>query len=301
MQSASSRTNTPNNRLIILATSVQKEVIAHLSRQADDAYTLRQLDRVDAIGRQLEETHAPIASYYRGLAAQRHGSGNLSKAQRLLEDAASFAPRRFQARALFILGSIAEYRRDYRAELDYYRHALELNHNDAFTAIEARRAVAISESREGNHARAIEILESLLPLAAHRPHLQLQVLNSLAVEFHRAGRLKDALRLAQIVCASPLATVYHEWRETREEVNRSIAEQESRAIIVAAPNIKANLPEGKREGKPRQAPKRILWRGRTWVARSGLAFGKFASTAPLIQSRVYASAPIHAPPFRAGK
>jgi hypothetical protein len=69
--SANSRTHTQTNRLIIGLTSVQSELIARLSRQAEIAYTLRQLDKVEAISQQLKQIHAPIASFWQGLAAQR--------------------------------------------------------------------------------------------------------------------------------------------------------------------------------------------------------------------------------------
>src|SRR5215216_2118943 len=160
------RTNTHKHRLIICGlSSIQSEVIARLSRQAELAYRLRKPQKVDAVCTQLEQAHAPIASYFRGLAAQRDGNGDLRQAEKLLEYAADRAPRGYQARALVALGSIAEYRADYRAELEFYRAALKLNQTDVFTAVEARRAIAISARRAGDHARAIQILESILPLA----------------------------------------------------------------------------------------------------------------------------------------
>jgi tetratricopeptide (TPR) repeat protein len=242
---ARSSTNTDKHRLIICGlSSIQSEVIAHLSRQADSAYYLRQIDKVDAIGRQLEEIHAPIASYYRGLAAQRYGAGNLDQARRLLEQAVNYAPRNYQARALFILGSIAEYRRDYKAESEFYRLALSLNQSDLFTAVETRRALAIRASSGGDHRSAIHILENLLHLASKHPYLHAQVLNSLAVEYHQAGRLQEALRLAQIVCASPLATIYHEFGETRKEIQEDLRERELRAEYFIAHKIDASAERG---------------------------------------------------------
>src|ERR1044072_249864 len=77
----SSRTHIQTNRLIIGLTSVQNEVITSLSRQAEIAYTLRQLDRIEAVSKQLEQIHAPIAYFWQGLAAQRHGKGNLDHAR----------------------------------------------------------------------------------------------------------------------------------------------------------------------------------------------------------------------------
>src|ERR1051325_2087101 len=70
--SASSRRQIEKHRLIIVGlSSIQSEVIAHLCRQADIAHQLRQLDKVDAIGRQLEQMDAAIGSDYTRPAAHR--------------------------------------------------------------------------------------------------------------------------------------------------------------------------------------------------------------------------------------
>jgi tetratricopeptide (TPR) repeat protein len=293
--SASNRTQVDKNRLVIVATSIQSEVVASLSRQAESAYILRQPDKVDAICTQLEQAHAPIASYFRGLVSQRNGNGDLSEARKQLEQAINHAPRNYQARALLALGSIAEYQKDYRAELEFYQYALSLNESDVFTAVETRRAIAISEAKAGNHKRSIDLLESILPLAQHNPYLFGQLLNHLAVYYHQTGRLKDALRLAQMVCASPLVSVYHEWNETREEIQQEIAEQESRAVIVAAPNVRSCAQS--RAGK--QARASIDLTSITGAYSQPIVLATMAKTS--IQSRLRYSFSPHAPPFRAGK
>src|ERR1044072_9639876 len=57
---ANSKTNTHTNRLIILS-SIQNELITRLERQAEIAYTLRRLEKVEAVSSKIEEIHAPIA------------------------------------------------------------------------------------------------------------------------------------------------------------------------------------------------------------------------------------------------
>jgi len=327
------RTNTHKHRLIICGlSSIQSEVIARLSRQAELAYILRKPQKVDAVCTQLEQAHAPIASYFRGLAAQRDGNGDLRQAEKLLEYAADRAPRGYQARALVALGSIAEYRADYRAELEFYRAALKLNQTDVFTAVEARRAIAISARRAGDHARAIQILESILPLASREPYLQAQVLNHLAVEYHDAGRLQEAYKLAQAACSSSLVTIYQEFEETRKEIEKDLAEREPRrpAVIdkksdAARAGITGNSDERLSETKAqaRVAPTRradsleprrkrrcarriskpdktdratiTLVRRACRPSKDLTAFSGDAGSSITI-NRVYSSAPIHAPP-----
>ena len=221
-------------------------MIAHLSRQAEHAYILRQLNKVDEICTQLEQLHAPIASYFRGLATQRFGAGNLDLARNLLEHAASYAPRNYQARALLALGSIAEYQGNYKAESEFYRSALSVNQSDVFTVVESYRALAIQASVRGENERAINLLKKVVPITVRSSYLQAQVFNSLAVELRAVGRLQEAFRLSELACASPLAIVYHEWGETREEIKLDISERESAPRVFVVPQVQQDT-EGKKE------------------------------------------------------
>jgi tetratricopeptide (TPR) repeat protein len=291
-----SKTNRHTNRLIIGLASIQNELIAHLSRQAEIAYTLRQLDKVEAIGRQLEQIHAPVARFWQGLAAQQQGKGNLNRAQKLLEYAASQAPRNYQARALFILGSVAEYRGDYKAEAEFYHQALSLNTGDLFTTVEGNRALAIRASIEGDRRQAISLLERTLPLAHYyrerSPYIYLQSLNSLATEYREAGRLQEALTLARIVCASPLARIYPEFGITRDKTERKIQERERATVIVVV---------SARPTEQRPQPKVIIRFQYVESRARRRSFKPTIGRAPVIRSiveRVATVAPIHAPPFR---
>ncbi|MGA9773240.1 MAG: hypothetical protein WBV94_29685 [Blastocatellia bacterium] len=289
---ANNSTNIHKNRLIIVA-SIQSEVIARLSRQAEIAYTLRQLDKVEAVGKQLEQIHRPIASYWQGLAAQQQGAGNLDQAQKLLEQAINHAPGNYQARALLALGSIAEYEGNYKAESEFYRHALRLNSADLFATVEGHRAIAILKAIDGNHKQAVEILESVLRLAhryrARSPYLYLQTINSLAIELSCVGRRQEAVQLARIACASPFAAIYHEFSETRAEIEQEIAETQAQMIVVVAP------------ARQEEQQKVII---RFQYVESSARRQSLKPTirrAPAVRSmieRVATVAPIHAPPFR---
>jgi tetratricopeptide (TPR) repeat protein len=295
--SANSKTQIEKHRLIIVGlSSIQNELIAHLSRQAEIAYMLRQPEKVDAVCTQLEQVHAPVASYFRGLAGQRSGKGDLSHAQKLLERAASHAPRNYRARALLALGSIAEYRQDYKAEAELYRLALEVNHNDVFTVVEARRAIALRACSEGDHRAAVQILENLLPLASKHSYLNAQLLNHLAVEYHHAGRLQDAVRLAQIVCALPLATVYHEFEETRKEIQEDITEQEQRPLIIAAPQVQAEQKREKKQARSSDNDYQIATPLLMVNIEPPAIWKSCPNTQSLIQARVHLCTPIHGPP-----
>jgi tetratricopeptide (TPR) repeat protein len=213
----------------------------------------------------------------------------------LLEQAVNHAPRNYQARALLVLGSVTGYRKDYKAEAAFYRHALRLNTSDTFTTVEANRAIAISKAVDGDHKQAVKILESVLQLAhyyrGHNPYLYLHTLNSLAVEYQAVGRLREALELARIATASPLASFWHEFSETRAEIEREIVETQAQAIAIVVP---ARLPEQKPQPKVIIRFLFVESRARRKVIKPTIR------RTPVFRSmieRVATVAPIHAPPF----
>jgi tetratricopeptide (TPR) repeat protein len=210
-------------------------VIAHLCRQAEIAYTLRKLSELSSVCKQLEQRHAPIAAYYQGYLEQFRERRDLSAARSHLEYALDYAPRYYQTRAALVLGSVANHQEDYKTEAECYRLALRVNTDDRFAAIEAHRAIAIRASVEGDHEKAIDLLNKVMPLSVGSGYLQAQLFNALAVELRAVGRLQEAVRLSEFACASPLASVYAEFQETRQEIQEDIAEREARPVIVIVP------------------------------------------------------------------
>ena len=82
--------------------------------------------------------------------------------------------------------------------------------------------VAAVRSIHGDHRQALESLEKLFPLVRlvgrqHAP-LYYDYLNSLAVELGFVGRLDEAHAALNIALASPFASAYPNWTETREEL-----------------------------------------------------------------------------------
>jgi tetratricopeptide (TPR) repeat protein len=86
--------------------------------------------------------------------------------------------------------------------------------------IESKVGVASLLGATGDHLRAIELLESALPLieklGAHP--LYFDLLNSLAVEYGEVGRIEEAARIIAPVVESPYAAFYPNWAETEREI-----------------------------------------------------------------------------------
>ncbi|MGA9767824.1 MAG: hypothetical protein WBV94_02210 [Blastocatellia bacterium] len=192
---------------------------------------------------------------------------------------------------MLALGSIAEYKSDYKAEAEFYRAALALNHSDLFTAVEARRAQALAATREGNHQRTVQILEPMQTLAGHHPFLKAQLLNHLAVAYQNVGRLREAIGFMRRACASPFAAIYHEFSETRAEIEQEIAKTQSQSTIVVVPA---------RPSQQQLQKKAIIRFQYIEPSARRRVINPTIGRAPVIRSiieRVATVAPIHAPPF----
>src|SRR6185503_5196095 len=158
--------------------------------------------------------------YYRGLAGLQ--TENLEAAKGYLESAVAIAQGVYLTRSILAHGAVAGHQGEYDQEQGYYADALKYK-QDYFSYIETMRALAIY----GQQRDPITILERLYRIANKAPgqRLKLDVLNSLAVELHNAGRREEAARLSSAVCSSPLVVVYPEWRATKEEIAQDQGER----------------------------------------------------------------------------
>lgn len=286
------------NFSFLITESFHSEVLARrIIALAEVAHSLRQSDTLESLGQQLRSIarYESIGAYYRGLAAIRR-AGEIGRAQELFERASEHAPPRLRARAILSLGVVEGYRGDVDSERRHYAKALGVSDADHWTRIEAARAVAVLDSFEGDHRRAVALLESLYPVARQfkhvNPRLYFDLLNSLAVEYKECGQLEAAREVFKPVLRSALINRIDEFRETAREIR----EAEARPIVVAVP---APQPE------KLQAPSSAFCgelNSSTRVHHLPVNSERSpirAATAPasLVQSRVMGSAPIHGPPF----
>ncbi|MGA9771573.1 MAG: hypothetical protein WBV94_21250, partial [Blastocatellia bacterium] len=229
------KSNIPHSFFILLS-SFQKDLSARL-QLADLMYELNLPARLSAVAGTLPE---PLAAYYRGLAALRMEQVEAAKWH--LESAVSTAQGVYLTRSILALGAVAGYQGEYEYEMNLYADALKYK-QDYFSYVETLRALAIY----GQQQNPAAILERLYSVARKAPsqRLKLDVLNSLAVELHLGGKLREAQKIASVVCASPLAILYPQWRETQKEVARDLAEVERATIVIVA----AALPS---KQKPQQ-------------------------------------------------
>lgn len=196
---------------------------------AEHAYTLRQMNTVEEVVKLSQDLPLPdkyksAVEFYKAVCATR--KGETAEGLLLLERVAENGPVQYRARALQSIGTILLWHTgDKESASRMLSEAVYVAHkhtNDLFTAVNARRMLAVVKSAEGDHHGALADLESLMPLvravALQHPQVYYDYLNSLAVEMGEVGRFDEAFNALNIALSSSFAGVYFEWRETKNDL-----------------------------------------------------------------------------------
>jgi len=196
---------------------------------AHSAYACRQMDVVEQLSQILLHLPLPsefrnIALYYQAFCIKR--KGRFDEAQTLFECVAEKGPPKYRARAMIALGSVAFDSGDFKTALSLYGEGCSTTTQskvfDPLAAVYAQHTLALLKSIDGDHPRALKNLEALYPLARavglSYPPIYYNYLNSLAVEMIEVGRIEEAQGISRIVLATPYASAYPEWQETRDDL-----------------------------------------------------------------------------------
>ena len=196
---------------------------------AEHAYGLRRTDVIEQVSQVLIKLLVGgecegLGRYYEALCL--HQKGRFVEARALLECVAGRVPQRYRARILLAISATFGESGDSESFLsscvDASHAAACPDCQDSRTFVISERNIAVLKSLDGDHRGALSDLEKLFPLARTlgrwQPYLYYEHLNSLSVELMEVGRLEEARNASQIVVASPFASAYPEWRETREEI-----------------------------------------------------------------------------------
>lgn len=203
------------------------ELANELIRFAEQAYFTRDVDALDEVSQVLMnlpvDAARQIGTYYYALAINRSAG---TEAEAMLETIADNGPITYRARAIQTLGANyhakGQLDEALRFQLEALRAASDPNAHGFQTALMAHLEIAIVKSLKGDHTGALADLRKLHPLvniiAKQKPFLFYAFCNSLAVELAELGRLSEAEAFCAITLASPLARVYSEWSETRDDI-----------------------------------------------------------------------------------
>lgn len=214
-------------RLKVKSQELFVDLANELIRFAEQAYFMRDVDALNEVGQVL--MNLPVAAarqigtYYYALAINREAR---SEAEALLETIAENGPITYRARAIQTLGANyldkGQLDEVLRFQLEALRVASDPNARGFQTSLLAHWEIAIVKSLKGDHTGALADLRKVQPLVnligKQKPFYFYAYCNSLAVELAELGCLADAEAFSAITLASPLARVYSEWSDTRDEI-----------------------------------------------------------------------------------
>jgi tetratricopeptide (TPR) repeat protein len=256
---------------------------------AEHAYTLRDVDALVEVGRVLinlpTDSARQIGLYYYALAINRKGQKD--EATTLLETVADNAPIAYRARAIQTLGANhydkGELDEALRFQVEALQVAKDKNAHGLLTTLMAHVQISIIKSLDGNHKGALALLESVSPLvhivAKQKPFYFYSFHNDLAVELGELGRVAEAEAALEVALASPYASAYPNWAETRQELE---AKRKSATPSVVAIN-RAPEAEPSAQVQPQPKPQGSRSRLSKWLAGENTSLQRPSiTTAPIV-------------------
>ncbi|MEK6410622.1 MAG: hypothetical protein AABN34_27160 [Acidobacteriota bacterium] len=199
-----------------------------LIRFAEQAYLMRDVETLVEVSQVL--TNLPVDAarqiglYYYALAIYR--KGQIDEAENLLKPVADNAPITYRARAIQALGTIHHYKGNLADALGFQLEALRMasdkHAHGLQTTLIAHMEISFVKSDTGDHKGALAILENVSPLvhevAKRNPFYSHVYHNELAIELGELGRIAEAKAASEVALASPYASAYPNWAETRQEL-----------------------------------------------------------------------------------
>jgi len=220
---------TINRFLTILSSAkeLERARLYQLLKQAEACYCLRDRRGQYEFGKALSLFSHPfdaVGEYYQ--ATYLHKLGQKELAYEKLEHAKE-APGGYRDKAILTLSGMKQV--DQEPD-DSYRLRFELQKSESLPiVIESNIGIASLLSAEGRHQKALDQLESIMPLLKEvgMTPLFYDVLNSYAVELAEIGKLDEASQVITPVLASPYIWSYPNWLETANEIR----EKSRRSIV----------------------------------------------------------------------
>jgi hypothetical protein len=257
------------------------EQARRLIRLAELAYGARNYDGLRDLTAALAclsyQPARDAATYYRAVLMKR--AGHLDAAQDLLEGL--HTPRAIQT-----LAAVHENKGRWDEAARLHIEAMhQAKGVDAFAFVCAAMQVAVRQSLDGDHHRALNSFEALWPVvrvvAKSQPYVYPAWCNGRAVELAELGRIEEARAASAVAIASPIVEAYPEWRATAAEM----AEQQPAKMIfvVSIPTAAPDAEERPRHRIQSEKPQPVRL--------------PCAPPSP-ITAHLLTCAPIHAPPFR---
>lgn len=260
---------------------------------AEHAYIVRNLPALEEVSHILMnlpvDAAQQIGTYYYALAINRKGQRDL--AETLLGKLADDGPFTYRARAIQSLGGNLHDKGKLDEALRLQREALraasEENADGLQTMLKAHFEIAIIRSLDGDHNGALSHFEKLWPIVNHiakqNPFYFYLYHNAVAVELGEVGRVEEAEVACKLALASPFASAYPEWAETRQELEAK--RRSATSSIVAQDHPPEAKPSLRVEPQCQSAPSRPL--NSSYSAKDKVFFQRSVSWIPATTTLVF--------------
>jgi tetratricopeptide (TPR) repeat protein len=238
---------------------------------AEQALVMRDLHALEEVGTILMslpmEAAQQVGLYYHAFAINR---SRRDQAERLLQTVADNGPITYRARAIQTLGGIHELSGELdealRFQLEALRAASDKNAHGLQTTLMAHHEISVIKSLDGDHKGALSSFRSFGPLvnlvAKQEPLYFYVYCSELAIELGELGHLVEAEATLEVALASPYASAYPEWSETRQELD---AKRTAATPSVVAINRTPEAPPSP-QAEPQPKPRRSTARLSKWLA-----------------------------------
>jgi tetratricopeptide (TPR) repeat protein len=231
--------------------------LAYIARHA---YSVEQIDVVEQVTQimlalPISGQLGSVFRYHQALCVKQ--KGDFDGARKLLERVVGEATPDYRARALQIIGTTHYECGEIDKALPFYIAAGKASIGcDLITLAGSQQMIAVVRGIHGDHQQALDDLEQLFPLVRaigkYYPSVYYEFLNSLAVELGEVGRINEARNVCQLTLASPFASTYPEFAETRDELEakRSSATASIVAVSFVLEPAPSRQVQSSREVKP---------------------------------------------------
>ena len=234
--------------LLSSARNLEREELYQLVQKAEQCYCLKDVKGKYEFGKALSLFAPPfdlIGDYYQSSYLYKSGQKDVAreKLQRVLDE----GQQAYKDKALLTLGAIEQSERNIDEALKLRFAASKSEFLSVY--VEAAIGIASILGSQGEHPKAIEHLERVLPLINKLGNVPLpfDVLNSYATELAEIGKIELASEVITPVIISPYTSSHRNWLETekdiREKSSRKTMLTINRSNVIAFPIREAQEPQ----------------------------------------------------------
>ncbi len=219
-----------------------------LLQKAESCHCLRDKRGQYEFGKALEQFSYPfnlIGGYYQAFYLGK--IGQTQTAYENLERARQELKGIYSDKAALSLSTVKEMNRDFDASM---KMRLALTKSEYLPiAVESTIGIAALLSSQGEHDKALEHLERVLPLLPKLGNMPLpfDVYNSYATELAEVGKIELASEVIRPVILSPYTPYYSNWPETAREIQEKSTRKSmvtfNRSNVIYFPVREAEEPE----------------------------------------------------------